>query len=108
MNLLHVYNMLLVQRVHRPLFFRLSVVVRILFPPIRYSINQKSLTYYSNKSKSSKYLNSGRIDVEFLENSERLFVQLIIDSDISDIRSVIIIQSVYVLHYSRTICFDGR
>ncbi len=54
------------------------------------------------------YLYGWGVDVKLLEDGEGLFVQLVADGDVGDVRSVVIVQPVDVLHDPRPVRFDGR
>lgn len=53
-------------------------------------------------------LHRRRVDVKLPENSKGLLKQLIADGDVSDVRGVVVVQAVDVLHHAGSISFDGR
>lgn len=54
------------------------------------------------------YLYGRGVDVKLLKDGERLLKELVADCDVCDIRSVVVIQSVYVLHHAGAVGFDCR
>lgn len=53
------------------------------------------------------YLNGGGIDVKFLEDSEGLLVEFVVDSNVGYIRRVVVVQPVDVLHNTRAVRLNG-
>ena len=53
-------------------------------------------------------LHSGGVDVKLLEDGEGLLEELIADGDVGDVRRVIVIQPVDVLHHARAVGLDRR
>lgn len=53
------------------------------------------------------YLNSRGVDIKLLEDGESLLIEFIADSNVSDVRSIVVIQAVDILHHSSAVCFNG-
>lgn len=49
------------------------------------------------------YLNSRSVDIKLLKDGEGFLVQFIVDSDVSDVRCVVVVQSVDVLHHAAAV-----
>lgn len=54
------------------------------------------------------YLYGRSVDIKLLKDGERLFKELVADGDVCDIRSIVVIQPVYVLHHAGAVGFDRR
>lgn len=53
-------------------------------------------------------LHRRRVDVKLPENSKSLLEQLVADGDVSNVRGVVVVQAVDVLHHAGSVSFDRR
>ena len=56
----------------------------------------------------TSHLDGRSVDIEFLEDGEGFFVEFWPDGEIGDIRGVVVVQTVDVLHHPRSIGLDRR
>lgn len=48
------------------------------------------------------------VHIKLPEDGKSLFKELVADGDVGDVRGVVVVQAVDVLHYASAIGFDGR
>lgn len=53
------------------------------------------------------HLHSRCVDIKLLKNGKGLLKQLIADCDVCDVRCIIVVKPVDVLHHTSAISFDG-
>lgn len=54
------------------------------------------------------YLHGGGVDIKLPENGKGLLKQLIADGDVRDVRGIVVVQAVDVLHNAGPIGFNSR
>ena len=52
-------------------------------------------------------LNSRGVDIKLLEDGEGLFKELKADTDVSNVRSIVIVKTIDVLHHTSCVSLDG-
>lgn len=53
------------------------------------------------------HLDGGSVHLKLLEDGERLLIQLTADSDVGNVRSVVVVEARDVLHHARSVSLDG-
>lgn len=53
------------------------------------------------------YLHGRGVDVKLPEDGEGLLKELIANSNVGNVRGIIVVQAVNVLHDTSAVCFDG-
>jgi len=73
-------------------------------------ITIKVLVQFSERESATTEtcLDGGRVHFKLAEDCESFFVQLAADSNVGDVRRVVVVQSVDVLHHSRPVGLDRR
>lgn len=69
---------------------------------------QTSFRTFLQKGKPVTDLHCRRVDIKLPEDSKSLFKELIADGDVGNVRGIVVVQAVDVLHYTSAIGFDGR
>ena len=90
---------------------QLDVMIRLVKPPSLRAISSKydfSISPVEVIHVLDEDLDGRAVDLEFLEDGESLLVQLTLDRDVGDVRRVVVVQPVDVLHHLRLVRLDRR
>lgn len=67
-----------------------------------------SVTSAEKEAIQVAYIDCGGVDVEFFENSECLFIEFVRDGDVRNVRCIVVVKLLDVLHHSCAIRFNCR